>query len=317
MLTAVAALWQVPRGRELLGALGEARLAPLLGATALFGVAILVVGLRWRVLLPVRGVSGVLLAAVAGVGQLLGLALPGPVGELAAAAMVQRRWGVPGPVALASSLHARVSGLVGGLLVALAMLAPGWLSLPEGGTAVLVAGGGGVALLVGALAVLALWPGLLLDRAMPRWLEALRGKAGVGRLVGTVWDLGFEFITSASKLGRGSGFGHLAALGWSVALHALIGLGIWLLALGIGAEADLAGVVFTQGAISAGAILLFVLPGQVVGVDAALIGLLVTAGGMDLGAAALVTGGSRMIQTLLLALGPAVLAARPAREQAG
>ncbi len=263
-------------------------------------------GARWRALLPKRDAVGVVpISAVAASGQLVGIALPGPVGELAAAALVQRRWGIAAPLALAASLHARVLGLLTGVILAGGLLLTGTgVGVPEGWTLPLLAGGVVVGAMVLTLTGLALFPSRFLRLTPPGWLPNVGAR---------VWGLVTEFLEGASQLGRGVGRPHAEALLWSFVMHGCAGLGVWLLARGLGGDPSLAGVLFTQGAISAGALVLFLLPGQALGWDAAFAAFLVAAGGLDMGTAVATTALCRLVQTLLMAAGPALVGVDLAR----
>jgi uncharacterized membrane protein YbhN (UPF0104 family) len=284
------------------------------GALALIAFVLVfpAMGLRWRALIPgarEAGVGLVPISAVAASGQLVGIALPGPVGELAAAALVQKRWSIPGPLALAASLHARVLGLLTGVVFAGVLLAsaPG-IAIPDGWERPLFGGGVVVTLMVLGLTTLALFPSLFLRVAAPSWLPSAGAK---------LWALVTEFLEGASQLGRGVGRAHLEASAWSLLMHACAGVGVWLLSRALGGDPSLAGVLFTQGAISAGALVLFLLPGQALGWDAAYAGFLVAAAGLDPGIAVATTAIARLVQTLLMAAGPALIGVDLARVDVG
>lgn len=277
------------------------------GALIAFVLVFPAMGLRWRALLPggrEAGVGTVAISAVAASGQLVGIALPGPVGELAAAALVQKRWSIAGPLALAASLHARVLGLLTGVLFAAGLLLGTTVAVPEGWDVPLLAGGVVVAGMVGALAALAFFPERFLALEQPAWLPGPGAK---------IWALVREFLSGAAQLGRGVGLPHVEAALWSLAMHACAGVGVWLLARGLGGDPSLAGVLFTQGAISAGALVLFLLPGQALGWDAAYAAFLVAAAGIEPGVAVATTALARLAQTLLMALGPMILGVDLAR----
>lgn len=143
-------------GAAMVGGLGFGLLAALEGTSAAGGrfwdldgrwlavgslvwtLALGVQSERWRALIPHDGPRPVELAALVAGTNVLNLALPGPVGEVAAAWYLHRRWSVPFPVALGSSILARLLALF--LLGALGLALAPWV--PGGGTlrAVLVAG---------------------------------------------------------------------------------------------------------------------------------------------------------------------------------
>lgn len=297
---------------SLLDRLREARPLFGLGALLAFGLVFPAMGLRWRALLPgakEAKVGVVALSAVAASGQLVGIALPGPVGELAAAALVQKRWDLPAPLALAASLHARVLGLLSGVAIAgVLLVAAPEVEVPTGWGLPLVLGGAVVTAMVLALTALALFPQAFLRVQLPAWLPGPAARLGA---------LMTEFLEGASQLGRGVGRPHLVAFRWSLVMHGCAGLGVFFLARALGGDPSLAGVLFTQGAISAGALVLFLLPGQALGWDAAYAGLLIAAAGLDPGVAVVTVALARLAQTLLMAAGPAGVGVELARVEIG
>mgnify|MGYP002635161116 CR=1 FL=1 len=299
---------KLPLYDDLLAQVRAARPLEALGAIVAFVLVFPAMGLRWRALLPgakEAKVGAVAISAVAASGQLVGIALPGPVGELAAASLVRRRWAIPGPIALAASLHARVLGLLTGVLMAAVLLAgaPG-VTVPANWGLPLLLGGAAVSGMVGALTALALFPALFLRIQPPAWLPSPAAR---------LWALVAEFLEGASQLGRGVGRPHAEAALWSLVMHACAGIGVFLLARALGGEPSLGGVLFTQGAISAGALVLFLLPGQALGSDAAYATFLIGASGLDPGVAVVTTALARAAQTLLMALGPALVGVDLAR----
>ncbi len=308
VLVAAAAFATFSLDRSLLDEVRAAR--PLDGLLALVGFALVfpAMGLRWRALLPgarEAKVGVVPISAVAASGQLVGIALPGPVGELAAAALVQRRWGIPGPLALAASLHARVLGLLTGVVIGGALLAAAPdVDVPEGWSLALALGGAAVSTMVLALTGLALFPQIYLRLHAPDWLPGPAAR---------LWSLVTEFLDGAAQLGRGVGRPHLEASLWSLAMHGSAGVGVFLLARALGGDPSFFGVLFTQGAISAGGLVLFLLPGQALGWDAAYAAFLIAAADIDPGVAVVTTALARLIQTLLMAAGPALVGVDLAR----
>jgi uncharacterized membrane protein YbhN (UPF0104 family) len=296
----------------LLAEVRAARPAEALAAAIAFVLVFPAMGLRWRALIPgarEAGVGALAISAVAASGQLVGIALPGPVGEVAAAALVRRRWGIAAPLALAASLHARVLGLLTGVVLAGALLAgaPG-VAIPDGWGTPLLLGGLVVSGMVAALTVLALFPRVFLRLSAPAWLPGPAAR---------LWAMVGEFLAGAARLGRGVGRPHLEASLWSLLMHVCAGVGVWLLARALGGDPTLAGVLFTQGAISAGALVLFLLPGQALGWDAAYAAFLVAAAGLDPAVAVVTTALARLVQTGLMALGPVALGADLARIDVG
>jgi hypothetical protein len=222
--------------------------------------------------------------------------------------VVERRYGVPTATALAAGFHARVLGLVAGVLLAGGTWVASPMELPEGAALPLALGGLVIASLIALLAALAWFPSVLLDRSLPGVFDR-PGRLGDGARA--LWALVRDFVASASAIGRGFGRGHGVAMVWSLVLHGSAGFGVWAIGLGLGLEPTLAGVLFTQGAVSAGAIVLFLLPGREVGWDTAFAAFLVATAGLDPGPALALTGVSRALQVGLMALAPLIVAAAP------
>ncbi len=262
----------------------RARIAPgaLVASTLAMSGAFVLMGLRWRALLPrshrppTGGLTAIILA-----GLLLNYALPGPMGELGAAWFAHRRYRVPLADALATGVTARVIGLATAALLAAVVWAIADVPAVDGtermvGAATGIIGLGGLAL--GALAVRpAAWQRLI------RWLAApLTGRPGrlgqlAGRLVATVDSLALAIAGVVRR-------GHrplLAAAGWSLIGHLLVTGGIAIAILGLGATPDPSGLAFTYAATTAGAVALFALPGSQLGWDAMFITLLVWTTGLS------------------------------------
>ncbi|HND28811.1 MAG TPA: lysylphosphatidylglycerol synthase transmembrane domain-containing protein [Myxococcota bacterium] len=284
-------------------------LARILAAFSVMTAGFAFLALRWRSLLPgdnrhigIGGLTSILL-----VGTLLNYALPGPVGELAAAAMASRRYGVAGEVALAAGLHARFVGLgVAGsvalllLVVAEMPVAPEYFPWIATATVAIAAG-------VIVLTLLSSRPALLaslsttvvapfsllapLHRSMLRFAEALGmvGRVGLRRYA-------------------------LAAL-WAFCGHGCVIGGILIAASGLGAEPAASGLAFTYTVATAGAVVLYAFPGSQVGWDGMFCALLVTTTGVSTPDALAMTLVVRIQQLLVVCLGALVLILSPRAEK--
>jgi len=288
----------------------QARWAPLLGSFALLFGGLVFMGLRWRALMPEPArVGRAGLVGICASGQLLNMALPGPVGELVAAGLVQRRYGVEAPVALAASIHARFVGVTSAALITLFIWLTAPLPVPETARPFMWGAVVMVALWGGALGGLALWPGLFLGptAVVRRWLQPRRERWLFGAL-DRFLALGTRFGESLSTMGRHMGWPHLIAAGWNLLGVVSISVGAWGAAWALGAPGDLAGFVFSQCAVTAGAVVLFALPGMQVGWDAAFATLLVTTVGLPLEHALAITVLVRCQQLVVVSVGALVLA---------
>jgi uncharacterized protein (TIRG00374 family) len=236
---------------------------------------------------------------------MLNIALPGPVGELAAAAMVQQRYGVQATHALAAAVHARFIGLgTAGLLAGVCWFFGG-LVLAEHTRSFL-------GMVAGAIIALALV--LWLISMHPRWIERIaqavfsplkrltRIAGVIARLEATV----AHFAQALHTLGRPDGR-HLLATVWSCAGHSCVGLGVWTGAQALGQAPSLSAIYFVYATVTAGSFLLFALPGGQLGWDAGFFGLLVSVAGLSVEAAGALTLLVRLQQTTILGLGALVL----------
>jgi hypothetical protein len=299
----------------------RARLLPLGGSFVLLFGGLICMGLRWRALIPGPGrVGRVGIIGIAAAGQLVNMALPGPVGELVAAGLVQRQYRVEAPVVLAASIHARFVGVASAALITLLI----WLTVPMPvpddarpfmwGAVVMVAFWGG------ALGLLAIWPGLFLrPSAAIRNQLASRLDQRPLRWLDRFLELGERFGEALSAMGRQLGRPHLVAAGWNLIGVLSITAGAWIATWALGQPGHPAGLLFAQSALTAGAVVLFAMPGAQVGWDAAFATLMVTTVGLPLELALAVTVLVRVQQLAVASIGAgtlAVLLRRPRPHQA-
>lgn len=243
--------------------------AYLFAATVVMSFAFVLMGLRWRSLLPgptrppVLGLTAILLA-----GLLLNYALPGPAGELGAGWLAQRRYQVSLSVALAASVTARAIGLstaalMGGLIW--------WLFPvevePEIAQGVTYAAGA-IGLGGTALAALTARPDIWtrLTERVARGTQQIRW---IGPLTRRLHH-GIQSLAGAATAVLHNGYlPLLKAAGWSFVGHLTVTAGIALAVLGLGAKVLPVGLTFTYTATTAGAVVLFAFPGSQLGWDAA------------------------------------------------
>lgn len=249
--------------------------------------------LRWRALVPGPPLPvGPLSALVVGA-NLLNLALPGPTGELAAAWVAHRRWGVPLVVAVVTSVLARVLALsVLGVLVlgAWPLVAgegsPSWLRLGA-----LTAGGGAA-----ALASTWVWPGLVerAIRALAALLPARIGERLSAR--GRWWG------ESLGALGRLGPARWLAAAGWSAVSTGVLGLASLAAFHGAGLAPPAPALLFTHLLASLAIVSALVLPGGLGAMEAvfaAVLPQLAPVGPVDAALGALAIRQSQLLSMLL------------------
>jgi uncharacterized protein (TIRG00374 family) len=293
----VRALWQ------------KTDLGGLVFATLVISCAVFFMALRWRALFskadaeraPLLGLSAVLCT-----GLLLNIALPGPVGELAAAAMVQQRYGVAASSALAATVLARFIGLGTAALVAGLCWWQGDLTLsPHTQTSM------GVILVVILAGALTLWVMALRPDWMGRISTHVLGRfqrwPRLAQPASKLSALTNHFATALSDLGRPDAR-HLIATFWSIMGHLCVGAGVWCGALALGQSPSLVSIYFVYATVTAGSVVLFALPGGQLGWDAALFTLFVAVAGLPPEAAAMLTLLVRTQQSAVLCTGAMVLA---------
>lgn len=269
-------------------------------AFAMMTTGLCFLALRWRAMMTERaGVTVLPLTGLLVIGTLLNYALPGPVGEFAAAALAGRRFGIRPEMAFAAGIHARFIGLAMAGACSAILFATTDMPVPDGfrrwiGLATVAIAGGAV-----ALGVLSAYPAVLRAcsaRTVGR-IHALRGlHASVERLASSLQAVG--------ALGpRRYAWGAL----WALCGHSAVVGGIAVAAVGLGAFPDPAGLAFTYAVSTAGAVVLFAFPGSQLGWDAMFASLLVATAGLSLPDALAITLLVRVQQLFTVLLGGAVL----------
>ncbi len=311
LLVVAFVLSRIELPEEVRGAMdGTVRPGPLALGLVLSAATLPAMGLRWRALVPQareRGLSGAVMTAVVAVAQLLGSALPGPVGELAAAGLLKKRGGVPIDEALASTVHARVLGLLSAALLALGVQLVSPPAVPDDWRTTLLAGSAAATL--GALWLFGL---VLASRWLEHWPEPSfmtrldTSDRAFASLVARGLRAGRGFLETCAGIGGGGPHAH--AFGWAVLALACAAGATTSTLHGLRVPHDLTGVLFSQGAISIIAVVLVFLPGLAASWDAAYVALLVTTAGVPLVPAVAVTGLLRIHQSVLMAFGAPALA---------
>ncbi len=304
LLTAALALWglrSMNLGTDSLETItARINYGPLALALVVLVGGIVLLAFRWRALIVEREKVRILpLTGALLVGSLLNFALPGPVGEVAAAALAARHSGISASSALAAGVHARFVGLGAAGLSALILVTFGTLPVDEALlrwvylATVLIAGS--------SLTLLALsfHPGPL------RKLSAFT--IGRFRKLASLDAAVQGFATSLAHVGRLGWRRYALAACWAVCGHGLVVLAIWVAATGLGAVPSVAGLAFTYAMATSGAVVLVALPGTQLGWDAMFCTLLTATAGLDLADALVLTVLVRLQQTIVMLLGAAVL----------
>ncbi|MCK6521095.1 flippase-like domain-containing protein [Myxococcota bacterium] len=264
---------------------------------------------RWRALipggeaLPVLPVTGILCA-----GLLLNTSLPGPVGELAAAGLIQRRYGLPATLAFAANVHSRLIGLSCAALLALGAWAGGSMPTPPGYESVVGLAAGFIALGATAMGVASWRPDWLVRAAnLTLGVVAARLPGALGRGAASALSLALEVSRALGEVARHPPLTWARAIFWAFAGHATATTGILLGAWSVGLDPSVAGVLFTYCAATAGVIVLFAVPGAQLGWDALFIGFFVATTGVGVAEAVLVMAMVRLQQVLLMGVGAVAL----------
>ncbi|MCB9762722.1 MAG: flippase-like domain-containing protein [Alphaproteobacteria bacterium] len=289
--------------------LTRTRPGPLLGAMAIMTGGMTFMALRWRALIPDgRGLPAAGLTAIVCAGLLLNYALPGPVGELAVALLVNRRYGTAVAPALAAGIHSRFIGLAVAGVIAGAVWTFGRMPVPEQYAGLI--GFTAIAIGVGAtaLGVLSARPRLLraassrtagaLGTALPGWPGQLMRRAD--RAVGMVAD-------ALGEVGRLGPRAYAEAIVWAICGHLSVATGIWVGSLAMGMDPYPPGVMFTYCAATAGVVALFAVPGGQLGWDAMFWSFFTVTTGVDVADALAVTALVRIQQVMLLLIGGGAL----------
>ena len=282
----------------------------ILAAFSIMTAGFAFLALRWRSLLPgdnrhigIGGLTSILL-----VGTLLNYALPGPVGEVAAAAMASRRYGIGAELALAAGLHARFVGLgVAGsvalllLIVADMPVAPEYFPWIASATTLIAVG-------VIFLTVISSRPAIL------RWVADRIFQPF--SMFGPLYRSLLRFADALGMVGRVGARRYAIASLWAFCGHGCVIGGILIAASGLGAEPAAAGLAFTYTVATAGAVVLYAFPGSQVGWDGMFCALLVTTTGVSMPDALAMTLVVRLQQLLVVCLGALVLMLSPQRAPA-
>lgn len=262
---------------------------------------------RWRALMPPEhrpSLGG--LTAIQCSGLLLNYAVPGPVGELGAAWLAQRRYGVPLPDGLATALTGRVIGLVSAAVLALVVWAAFDLPISQD----LQAPVGAVAVVMGVGGAAGVWVALrpaLAGRLVHAVLGRVTGPGLLGRAAAAMDRIATSLVDALGAVARRGWLAWTTAIAWSLFAHASVALGIGLAAWSLGAEPSAPGVLFTYTAVTAATVLLYAAPGSQVAWDAMLAGLLVASAGLDVADALAVAVIVRVQQISVMAVGAGAL----------
>lgn len=252
--------------------------------------------------IPVSGISGIVCA-----GLLLNQALPGPVGELAAAMMVKSRYGIKTTLALAANIHARFIGLaVVGFLAGSVWTLSSLPVPPEHQNKLEIAT---LLITLGAilLTIVSVFP-TIMQRVSGVTFGALGAKGWRISNVLKRLDDAFQNIAAGLQVVGSLGYKSYAkASVYALLAHLCVAGGILIGAYALGLNPYPPGILFTYCAATAAVVALIAFPGSQVGWDALLLAFLTTTSGLSVieGFALVVL--IRVQQLLLLFVGAGAL----------
>jgi hypothetical protein len=266
---------------QLLVIWNRAKPLELIAGILMMSAGMVFIGLRWRSLIPdgehipTAGISGIVCA-----GLLLNQALPGPVGELAAAMMVKARYGVKTTLALAANIHARFIGLaVVGFLAATVWTMSSLPVPPEHQNKLEIAT---QIITLGAilLTIVSVFPKIIqvISRATFGALGARKSRFSIllKRL-----DEAFQNIAAGLQVVGTLGYkAYAKASLFALIAHLCVAGGILIGAHALGLTPYPPGILFTYCAATAAVVALIAFPGSQVGWDALLLAFLITTSGL-------------------------------------
>ncbi len=280
---------------------------PLIVSWAAMTVAFLFLGMRWRSLIPSpHQASGRGLAAILCAGLLLNSALPGPVGEFGAAWFAHKRYRVPLGISLASSVGARIIGMIMAAIAAFICWSFASFPIPadfetEIGLAAIVVGMTGLGLLW-----VIIWPQTL-AAISHRTFGKLVGESFTGKASQKLHSTTIE-VTDGLTLLKGNGaLAYLRCVAWSGIAHTCVLIGITIAAWSLGASPSIPGLLFTYATTTAAVIVAFAIPGSQLVWDGIFLTLLTSTAGVPMESALAITILVRVQQLSIMIAGAAAL----------
>ena len=296
LLAAIVGLTDAAQG------MAEASPKLLAAGVGAFSVGTALAGLRFRSLLPTEGpkVPARVLVQLFFAANALNIVLPGPAGDLALAAVLDRRHGLPVETGIAVGLHARLVGLLvtGLLAVGVALALPTSAVVGQAVTLGVLALG-----VVGTLAAgVAFRPRPLarVSAAMAQqWSSWNKVHARVERVV---WAL--EAVSAQGWRAM------LAAAGWSLLIQGFMFCTLVATCAAAGMTVPLSGLLLTHAAAGVAAVGAVILPaGGAGGYELAFVTVLSASSPLSVAAASAVVVLVRMVQLSCIGLSSAVLLA--------
>ncbi len=300
LIMGVIALWRMEIQENSLAELWEGSdKRYIIVALFLISSAMPFVAMRWRALLPNKTLhSPLLLTGILSAAFVFNIALPGPVGELISAGMVQKKYKTPFAEAIASLLVSRIIGLGSACLIAGLMYFLFPLQLPPKWDGVLNMSA--IVLTVGSLGIISLgvFPQFFLRMVLHVQLKGLLKK------VQAVIIDGLEALIKTAKRGIKAYF---ESFFWAICGHVMVASGIFAAAKSIGLHVSWTAITFTYAASIAASVAMFMLPGSSAAWDILFATTLSVAGDITVMEAASITLVVRLQQLLVVLVGLLVL----------
>ena len=271
----------------------------ILLSTGAMSLAFLGMGFRWRALMPCKP-QVLPLSAIVCAGLLLNYAAPGPMGEFAAAYFASKRFPLSFSKALACGVIARLLGLLSASILGFLVWLIVPLDIPDDLeftiqlTAIfsLILACGLLSLILFAQTWISIAQRFHSKTNPTSLIQKIRNKitSAISTLCSDIAHISVDPKASYTK-----------ALFWSIFSHTCVITGILLLAYGL--SPSFWGIVFTYSVTTAGAVLLFALPGSYLGWDALFFALLLATGKIDQNHAIAIVGIVRIQQLSYMLLG--------------
>jgi uncharacterized membrane protein YbhN (UPF0104 family) len=284
--------------------LRQAKVLPFVAALGCFVFANLLVGFRFRALLPVREsaekhpvLGGWTLGSLFFAGHVFSLIVPGPAGEIASLTVLHRQYGVPARDGLATAVHTRFVGLACGSLLALIALPftdiGSLLGQVLAGVAILMICGG---LALGVASAQPMWARMVGRGALA--VVARLDRWGFERLARPLRSPVALFAESLLDIWSAPKRAWIAVVFWSLVMQAIHVLGLALAAFSLGLSPAWPGLFLGQGLGSLAVLVTLMLPGGLGSYEATFIASMMAGGGLLLAQAGVLVVAVRLIHLL-------------------
>ena len=225
------------------------------------------VAMRWRALFPKAQKSQgnpILLTGILSAAFVLNLALPGPVGELLSAGMVQKKTSIRFSTALAALLVSRIIGLGSACAIAAMMYWVAPFSIPEKWSIILQTAA--IVLMLGSIGILGLafFPQFFQRMYKLFSIRWLYERFSIYRKLADMLE---EVLSSLSQTASRGKMAYCESTFWAIGGHIMVASGIFFAAQAIDVSVSWSAITFTYAASIAASVAMFMLPGSGVAWD--------------------------------------------------